>query len=184
MEKSATREELVMKIIRKRTLVTLGVVTGALALAGAAIAAGPPSSAPRLGQQIGAAHAYGFGNGLKAGGVVMDAAADYIGISEKALVTARHNGLSLAQIAVKHGKTVAGLQKAVMAAFEARLEAAVTAGKVTQAQAERLRTRFEARVRTMLERTATGPVSGRGPHGAIRGLGTGLGLGPCGGVNR
>jgi hypothetical protein len=117
MEQSTRREELEMQTIRKRTLVTLGVVAGALALAGAAIAAGPPSSAPRLGQQVQAGHANGFGHGLKAGGVVMDAAADYVGISEKALATARHNGLSLAQIAVKNGKTVAGLQKAVVAAF-------------------------------------------------------------------
>jgi hypothetical protein len=173
-----------MKAIRKRTLVTLAVVTGMLVLAGAAIAAGPRAAAPRLGQQTGAVHAYahgyGHGYGLKAGGVVMDAAAKYLGMSEQALAAARHSGKSLAQIAVQKGKTVAGLQKAVMAAFEVRLEAAVSAGKVTQAQAEQLRTRFEARVRTMLDRTATGPIAGRGGSGPA----AGLGLGPCGGVNR
>lgn len=173
-----------MRITRKRTLVALGAVAGALALAGAAIAAGPPASAPRLGQQVQAAHAYGFGHGLRAGGVVTNAAARYIGISKAALAAARHDGLSLAQIAVKHGKTVAGLRNAVTAAFEVRLEAAVSAGKLTQAQADRLQTRFEARVRTMLERTATGPVADRGGPRAGSGLGAGLGLGPCGGVNR
>ncbi|HZD86907.1 MAG TPA: hypothetical protein VE088_02755 [Gaiellaceae bacterium] len=171
-----------MKTIRKRGFVAFAAVAAVLVLAGAAIAAGPPASAPRLGQQIQAAHAYGFGHGLAAGPIVTAAAADYIGIGDQALATARHEGKSLAQIAVAHGKTVAGLQKAVVAAFEVRLEAAVAAGNVTQAQAEQLRTRFEARVRTMLERTATGPVAGRGAHGAARGLG--LGLGPCGGVNR
>lgn len=167
-----------MKTIRKRTIVTLAAVAAVLALAGTAIAAGPPASAPRLGQQAQAAHAYGFGYGLMAGGVVMSTAADYIGISDTALATARHDGKSLAQIAVEHGKTAAGLQSAVVAALETRLRAAVTAGTLTQAQADQLRTQLEARVQTMLERTATGPVAGRG------GFGAGLGLGPCGGVNR
>lgn len=168
-----------MKTIRKRSLVALGAAAAVLALAGAAIAAGPPASAPRLGQQTQAAQAYGHGYGLMAGGVVMDAAADYIGIDETALAAARHDGKSLAQIAVDNGKTAAGLQKAVVAAFEVRLEAAVAAGNVTQAQAEQLQAQFEARVQTMLERTATGPTFGRGG-----GAGSGLGLGPCGGVNR
>jgi hypothetical protein len=168
-----------MKTIRKRTIVTVGAVAAVLALAGAAIAAGPPASAPRLGQQTQTAHAYGHGYGLMAGGVVMDAAADYIGIDETALATARHDGKSLAQIAVDNGKTVDGLQKAVVAAFEVRLQAAITAGNVTQTQAEQLQTQFEARVQTMLEQTATGPMLGRGG-----GTASGLGLGPCGGVNR
>ncbi len=174
-----------MKTMKKRTLVTLGAVTGALVLAGAAIAAGPPASAPRLGQQAQAAHAYGFGHGLRAGAVVTRAAASYIGISRTALAAARHDGLSLAQIAVENGKTAAGLQKAVVAAVQTRLDAAVAAGKVTQARADRMLTQFKARVQTMLERTATGPFAGQGngPRSGS-GPGSGLGLGPCGGVNR
>lgn len=166
-----------MKTIRKRSLVALGAAAAVLALAGAAIAAGPPASAPRLGQQTQAAQAYGHGYGLMAGGVVMDAAADYIGIDETALAAARHDGKSLAQIAVDNGKTAAGLRQAVVAAFDARVEAAVSAGTITSAQAEQLRARFEAQVQTMLARTATGPAFGGG-------AGAGLGLGPCGGVNR
>ncbi len=174
-----------MRTMKKRTLVTLGAVTGALVLAGAAIAAGPPASAPRLGQHVQAAQAQGFNHGLNAGAVVARAAADYIGISRTALAAARHDGLSLAQIAAKNGKTVAGLRKAVVAAVQTRLDAAVKAGKVTGAQADRLQAQFESRVQTMLARTATGPVSGQGngPR-AGSGSGSGLGLGPCGGVNR
>ena len=163
--------------VRKRNLVALGAAAAALAVAGSAIAAGPPTTAPRLGAQQQAARGYGYG--LMAGGVVLDAAADYIGIGQTALAAARHDGASLAQIAVENGKTVAGLQKAITAAFQVRLDAAVSAGKVTSAQADQLRARFEAQVQTMLTRTATGPVDGRGP-----GAGMGLGLGPCGGVNR
>jgi hypothetical protein len=173
-----------MKTIRKRTLVTFGAVTGALVLAGAAVAAGPPAGAPRLGQQAQAAHASGLGKGLRMGGVVTNAAARYIGISRTALAAARHDGLSLAQIAVRHGKTVAGLQKAVVAAFRARVDAAVAAGKLTDAQASRLRTQLQARLQTMLNRTATGPAAGAGGPRPGAGAGAGLGLGPCGGVNR
>lgn len=168
-----------MKAISKRSLVAGGAVAALLAVAGAAIAAGPPTSAPRLGQQTQAAHGYGYGYGSRAGGLVMDAAADYIGIDEAALATARHDGKSLAQIAVENGKTAVGLQKAVVAAFEVRIDAAIAAGNVTQAQADQLRVQLEARVQTMLERTATGPTFGVGG-----GSGAGLGLGPCGGVNR
>ena len=67
----------------------------------------------------------GMGHGVMAGGVVMDAAADYIGISETALATARHDGKSLAQIAVANGKTAAGLKQALVAAFKANLDKAV-----------------------------------------------------------
>ncbi len=170
-----------MKTIRKRSVIMLGAAVAVLVVAGAAIAAGPPTSAPRLGQQARTAGTGGPGYGLMAGGLVMDAAADYIGISETALAGARQDGQSLNQIAVQHGKTVAGLQQAVVAAFEVRLQAAVDAGTLTTAQADQLRTRFESRVQTMLARTATGPMDGRGQG---HGTGAGLGLGPCGGVNR
>jgi hypothetical protein len=165
-----------MTPIRKRSLIALGAAAALLALAGTAIAAGPPPNAPRLGQQVRA----GQGYGIMAGGVVMDAAADYIGISETALATARHSGKSLAQIAVDNGKTEAGLQQALVAAFKANLDKAVAAGKLTDAQAVQVLANFQTQVKTSITRTATGPMNGRGAGRA----GAGLGLGPCGGVNR
>lgn len=163
-----------MYTIRKRTVVALGAAGMLLVGAGSAVAAtgaGPLKSPPRYALQQG-----GMGYGVMAGGVVMDAAADYIGISETALATARHDGKSLAQIAVANGKTAAGLQTALVAAFKVNLDKAVSAGRITDAQATQALANFQSQVQTMINRTATGPVNGRGA-----GVGPGMGLGLCGG---
>jgi hypothetical protein len=163
-----------MNTIRKRHLVAAVAAVAVLGVAGTALAAGPPPNAPRLGQHAQA----GQGYGVMAGGVVMDAAADYLGLTETQLATLRHGGTSLAQIAVDKGKTAAGLQQALVAAFKANLDKAVAAGRITQAQATQALARFQANVQAQITRTATGPMNGRG---AGAGLGLGLGLGPCGG---
>ena len=171
-----------MNPIRKRYLVALAVVGALVVGVGTAVAAtqaGPPQSPPRNGLHQGSMGQGGMGYGVMAGGVVMDAAADYIGISETALVAERHDGKSLAQIAVAHGKTTAGLRQALVAAFEANLDKAVAAGRITEAQAAQALTNFQSRVQSAIDRTATGPMNGRGAGG--RGAGAGLGLGPCGG---
>ena len=162
-----------MKSKRILAAVVAGVL--ALALVGAAIAAGPPKTPPRLGAQH-QAQGYGYGYGMMGGGVVMDAAADYIGISETALATARHSGKSLAQIAVDNGKTAAGLEQALVAAFKTNLDKAVTAGRITSAQASQALATFQTQVNSAIARTATGPMAGRGA-----GMGLGLGTGACGG---
>jgi hypothetical protein len=164
------RKEFEMRLTSKRILVALGVVA-VFALAGTAIAAGPPQTAPRPG---GSQAAQGYG--VMAGGVMMDAAAEYIGISETALATERHTGKSLAQIAVEHGKTVAGLQQALVVAFDTNLDKAVAAGRMTATQAAQMLASFESRVQTLVNRTATGPGFGR-----RAGDGLGLGAGICGG---
>jgi len=159
-----------MSTIRKHHLVAAVAAVGVLGIAGTAFAAGPPPNAPRLGQQAGP------GYGVMAGGVVMDAAADYIGISETALATARHSGKSLAQVAVDNGKTAAGLEQALVAAFKANLDRAVSAGRITSAQAAQALANFQTQVKTAITRTTTGPMGGRGA-----GMGMGMGLGACGG---
>jgi hypothetical protein len=170
---SSIRKELTMNVQRILIAATAGIAV--LALAGAAIAAGHAKAPP------GAAalhQAQGVGYGLMAGGVVMDAAADYIGISETALATARHGGKSLAQIAVDNGKTAAGLEQALIAAFKANLDRAVSAGRITSAQAAQALANLQTQVKTAITRTATGPMGGRG---AGMGMGMGPGLGACGG---
>jgi hypothetical protein len=168
---SSIRKELTMNL--KRILIAMTAGIAVLALAGAAIAAGPPKTPPRGG----ALHqGQGAGYGLMTGGVVMDAAADYIGISETALATARHSGKSLAQVAVDNGKTAAGLEQALVAAFKANLDRAVSAGRITSAQAAQALANFQTQVKTAITRTTTGPMGGRGA-----GMGMGMGLGACGG---
>lgn len=87
-----------------------------------------------------AALAGGLGVGAATGakrhapGVLLKAAAQYIGVSRAELVKEARSGQTLAQIATAHGKTVAGLETAMLAAVKAKLDAAVAAGKLTAAQ--------------------------------------------------
>ena len=173
-----------MRTGRMVKLAAAGASVALLAGVGAAVASaqsgpargGPPAGAPRLGlqQQNGAAVAGGYG--IRAGGVVMDAAAAYIGIDETALATARHDGASLAQIATDNGKTVVGLEAALVDAFKVNLDSLVSAGRITSAQADLMLANFKANVSTVVTRTDTGPANGRGMGG---GGGFGAGLGQC-----
>jgi hypothetical protein len=166
--------------IRMHHLVILA-AAGALVIgAGAAFAAGGPPPGAGNGTAAAGSGQRGAGNGVMAGGVVMDAAADYIGITEAALAAERHDGTSLAQIAVAHGKTAAGLKAALVSAFKANLDAAVAAGRITSAQAAQALATFQSQLQSIVDRTATGPANGKGSGGGA-GAGPGLGLGnrPC-----
>jgi hypothetical protein len=66
--------------------------------------------------------------------VLLKAAAQYIGVDRAELVKGARSGQTLAQIATAHGKTVQGLEAAMLAAVKAKLDAAVAAGKLTAAQ--------------------------------------------------
>jgi len=162
-------------IIRKHAILAIGATAVALATAGAAVAAGPPSWAPRHDMDSGAVRAGQramMGGGVMVRGAVMQAAATYVGISATDLAAARHDGKSLAQVAQANGKTVAGLEAAMTAAFKGNLDAAVTAKRITDAQAAQILATFKSNLDTMVDRTTTGPARGHG-HGM------GLGLGPC-----
>lgn len=166
---------------RKRTLVAFGAAGALLVGAGSAAAAtaqGPPDWAPRIGVHAGTAAGNGAGYGLRLGEVVMDTAADYLGMSETDLMAARHDGSSLAQIATAQGKTVAGLQQALVAAVQTNLDAKVAAGTLTEAQAAQVLAQFKANVQTSVERTATGPQAGQRGAGLGMGFGPGAGSGP------
>jgi hypothetical protein len=80
---------------------------------------------------LGGIHA-GFEHHVFFGG--LEAAAGYIGITETRLRTELENGKSLAQVATAHGKSVDGLTNALYADAKKRLEDAVSAGRLTQAQ--------------------------------------------------
>jgi len=67
-------------------------------------------------------------------GLLLKAAAQYIGVGKADLVKDARAGKTLAQIATAHGKTVDGLKAAMLAAVKAKLDTAVGAGKATSAQ--------------------------------------------------
>jgi hypothetical protein len=83
---------------------------------------------------------------------LLGAAAAYIGIKPKALL-AEVKGKSLAQVATAHGKTAAGLKAALLAPFEARLEKAVTAGRLSPADAQARIGRISARLDALISKT-------------------------------
>ena len=79
----------------------------------------------------------GHGPGGPGGGDDLAAAATYLGLSQSDLQTALQSGKTLAQVAnATSGKSAAGLIDALVAAEKTELAAAVTAGTLTQAQAD------------------------------------------------
>jgi len=85
------------------------------------------------------------------GGGVLKAAADYIGIPRRQL-RQELPGHSLAQVAEAHGKTSAGLQQALVAARDAKLDRRVARNRLTQAQADQRLARFQDRVDELVAR--------------------------------
>jgi polyhydroxyalkanoate synthesis regulator phasin len=104
----------------------------------------PLIGGPRLGLGPGTMRLHpGFpgGPGLAFGpGVDLKAAATYLGLTPKKLLGDLRGGKSLADVASGQGKSVDGLKAALKKAQTDRLDAAVKAGKLTDAQ----RTRIEA----------------------------------------
>jgi UDP-N-acetylmuramate-alanine ligase len=83
---------------------------------------------------------------------VLRVSARYIGIKPQAL-RAELKGKSLAQVATAHGKTAAGLKAALLKPIETRLDKAVTAGRITSAQAQTKLERLSARLDKLIAKT-------------------------------
>src|SRR5829696_8663448 len=116
----------------------------------------------------------GFGHGeldrhVAFGG--LDAAAAYLGVTEEQLRTEIAGGKSLAEIAKSKGKSVDGLVDALVADANKKIAAAVTAGRLSQADADRLTASLKEHVTEMVNNTV-GPRGGPG-----RGFGFGFGHG-------
>jgi hypothetical protein len=82
-----------------------------------------------------------MGFGFRFGGPVMgsfDNAAKYLGVSEQSLMSDLRSGKTLAQIAKAKGKSVSGLEQAMLAPAKSKLDSAVTAGHLTKAQESRI----------------------------------------------
>jgi hypothetical protein len=85
------------------------------------------------------------------------AAADYLGLSDAELRTQLESGKSLAQIAQAQGKSVSGLVDAIVAAAKQRLDNAVAAGRLTQAQANDMLADLRGRIRNLVNLTLAKP---------------------------
>jgi len=92
------------------------------------------------------------------GGPGIDVAADYLGLTEAQLRERLENGRTLAQIARAEGKSVDGLEQAIVDAAKADLDRAVADGDLTDAQRDEMLERLRDHVDDL--------VAGRGPRGA------------------
>jgi hypothetical protein len=98
----------------------------------------------------------GFGGGRHHGGPggpggighfgELEAAATYLGMTQAELRTAQESGKSLAAIAKEQGKTADGLVDAMVAAVTKDVNAAVTAGTLTDAQRDQILADLETRI--------------------------------------
>ena len=101
-------------------------------------------------------------------GADLAAAASYLGITEEQLRAELQNGNTLAEVAKTHGKTVAGLVNAVVAEAKTRLDSAVKAGRLTQAEADATLAGLKRRITDFVNGRFPSPLFGgheRGFHG-------------------
>jgi hypothetical protein len=103
---------------------------------------------------FGGRHERGFGHGRFIG--KLDAAADYLGLTEAQLRTQLESGKSLAQVAQAQGKTVSGLVDALVGAAKKHLDEAVAAGRLTKAQEDEMLAGLRTRIASLVN--STGPA--------------------------
>jgi len=139
----------------KKTIAALAVASVAvLAVAATVAAAGPSGVAVRERAQT------------------RDVTTTTLGLSSGEIQALRHDGLSLALIAEQQGVDPQDLVEALMARWEARIQARVEAGALTPDEATELRTRLETQARNEVFRTTEGGMQGAavgaGPNAAGR----------------
>jgi hypothetical protein len=86
-------------------------------------------------------------------GGLLKVAATYLGVTNAQLVTELRAGKSLAQVATAKSKSVDGLEQALFAALKQKLDAAVAAGRLPAARAQRLLERAPAHIERLVNRS-------------------------------
>jgi hypothetical protein len=141
--------------------------------------AGPPVFGFGFGFHGHAFHAHGFRVGVPpvfggpfGPGGMFQAAATYLGLTQQALFAELRSGKTLAQVATAtNGKSVSGLEDAMVASVQTKLDAGVKAGKLTSKQEQDIL----AHVRTMVDDMVNGTFRHHwhgGPGGGGGGGGT------------
>jgi hypothetical protein len=88
---------------------------------------------------------------------LFDAAASYLGVSEDSLRGSLFGGSSLAKIATEKGKSVSGLEDAIVAAGEKDLQQAVDDGRLTDAQRDQMVSDLRSHVDDLVNATPGRP---------------------------
>jgi lambda repressor-like predicted transcriptional regulator len=84
---------------------------------------------------------------------VLGIAARYVGLTRPQLAAELRAGKSLAQVATARGKSVDGLESALLAPLQRKLDAAVAAGRFDAARARQVLERASARIERLVNRT-------------------------------
>jgi hypothetical protein len=145
-------------------LVVGGGAGGALAASGSGSVGSPPPLATSSGPP---------------GGGPLEGAATYLGLTVQQVRDALGGGASLANLAGQQGKSVAGLEQAIVADAKTHLDAAVAAGNLTAAKEQELLSRLQSHVDELVNRTglpARGPGRAGGRGDLLAGAATYLGL--------
>lgn len=153
----------------------IGGVVGALVFGAVSATAQSSSSSPSApagtdGRWSGHWGPFGPGGWAHDADSDLSVAARTIGISESDLMTALGSGSSIADVAKQHGVDVQTVIDALVNDAEAELAAAVRAGRLTQAQADQMKSGLEERVTARVN--ASG---GMFPHGPFGHFGPGAG---------
>ena len=123
-----------------------------------------------FGFRDGFGHGGGFGHGFGPGfGLFgeLSAAATYLGVTVDSLRTDLAGGKTLAQVAADQKKSVDGLVSALLDSAKSKLDAAVKAGRLTQAQEDSILSNMKQQVTDMVngKRPSLGPSGPSGPSG-------------------
>jgi hypothetical protein len=102
----------------------------------------------------------------------LSAAATYLGLTTDALRTELAGGKSLADVATAQGKSVSGLEDALLANLKTDLDADVTAGRITSDRETQILANAKTQIAAQVARKglAGGPGGGPGDHGGMDGL--------------
>jgi hypothetical protein len=88
-------------------------------------------------------------------GGLLKAAAAYLDMTNAQLVTELRSGKSLAQVATAKSKSVDGLEQALFTALKQNVDAAVAAGRLDAARAQKLLERAPAHIERLVNRSRT-----------------------------
>ena len=141
----------------KKTIASLvigGALLGGVASVGTAYAAAPTTAAPA--SSTAAAHSAqtwlkAHRKEIRKAGI--DISAKTIGVTPKALVTELRSGKSVAQVAAEHNVSAQTVVNALVGAADSKVGQAVTGGKLTAAQAAKIKAALPGYVTKAVNRT-------------------------------
>ena len=150
------------KVFRKLTLAM--VIAGILivALAGTILAAGPFAAD---GAQTGTSEGLNCGVGHGWGAGIDESVTALLGMTQEQIQEQRQAGKSLVEIAATKNISEETLINTIIAAKQEAITAKVTAGTMTQAQADSCLVQMQERVKLSVNRTTVGPPEWAGANG-------------------